>query len=65
MLEFLSIAEKLWEEGKWKPHPTRVGSGGLIGVLGGMKEMKEGKVSGEKLVYLVDETKLPWENRKI
>lgn len=56
---FSAVAERLWMEGKWKSHPVRVGSGGLIGVLDGMKQMKEGKVSGEKLVYLVDDTEWP------
>lgn len=57
--DFLVVAEKLWAEGKWKTHPVRVESGGFIGVLDGMKEMKAGKVSGEKLVYFVDETEWP------
>ncbi|KAI5456505.1 putative zinc-binding oxidoreductase ToxD [Mariannaea sp. PMI_226] len=57
--DFVAVAERLWAEGKWKAHPVRVGSGGLIGVLDGMKQMKDGKVSGEKLVYLVDETAWP------
>ncbi|KKP04335.1 TOXD [Trichoderma harzianum] len=54
--EFLGIAEKLWSEGKLKTHPERVGPDGLLGAIAGMKEMKEGKVSGEKLVYRIDET---------
>ncbi|KAL7915481.1 putative zinc-binding oxidoreductase ToxD [Trichoderma velutinum] len=57
--KFFVIAEKLWSEGKWKTHPERVGPDGLLGVIDGMKEMKEGKVSGEKLVYRVDETVWP------
>jgi len=54
--EFTTIAEKLWMEGKYKAHPQRVGSGGLRGAVEGMQEMREGKVSGVKLVYRVDET---------
>lgn len=56
---FTAVAEKLWLEGKWKTHPNRVRPGGLVGVLAGMQEVKEGKVSGEKLVYRVDETEWP------
>ena len=57
--KFTGIAEKLWAEGRWKPHPQRVGPWGLLGCIDGMKEMREGKVSGEKLVYRVDETEWP------
>lgn len=56
-VKFCAIAEKLWAEGKWNPHPQRIGEGGLLGALAGMQEMREGKVSGEKLVYRVAETK--------
>lgn len=58
-VKFYEVAEKLWAAGKWIPHPQRVGKGGLRGILDGMQEMREGKVSGEKLVYLVDETSWP------
>jgi hypothetical protein len=57
--EFIDIAERLWAQGKWQSHPARAGSGGLIEVLAGMKEMKEGRVSGEKLVYRIDDTEWP------
>lgn len=53
------VAEKLWAEGKWKPHPQRIGTGGLLGALDGMQEMREGLVSGEKMVYRVDDTIWP------
>jgi hypothetical protein len=57
--KFYALAEKLWAEGKWKTHPRRVGAGGFQGAVAGMQEMREGKVSGEKLVYRVDETEWP------
>lgn len=57
--KFYEVAEALWTEGRWKPHPQRVGPGGLLGAIDGMQEMREGKVSGVKLVYRVDETR--WE----
>lgn len=55
-IKFVEIAEKLLADGKIRPHPQRVGTGGLLGAIAGMQEMREGKVSGEKLVYRVDET---------
>lgn len=45
--ESYKTAERLWAEGKWEPHPQRVGSGVLLGVLDGMQEMREGLVSGQ------------------
>jgi hypothetical protein len=56
---FFAVAERLWHEGRWRPHPQRVERGGLSGVPDGLQQMKEGKVSGEKLVYLVDDTRWP------
>lgn len=56
---FYRVAEKLWHEGKIRAHPERVGPGGLIGVLDGLQEMREGRYSGEKLVYRIDETSWP------
>ena len=51
LVGFSSLTEKLLEEGKIKTHPHRVNEGGLGGVLEGLQELREGKVSGEKLVY--------------
>jgi NADPH:quinone reductase-like Zn-dependent oxidoreductase len=48
---WMGLTEKLVAAGKVKPHPKKVGTGGLEGVMDGMQQMKEGKVSGEKLVY--------------
>lgn len=53
---FTDVAAKLYAEGKLLPHPPKVGAGGLEGVLEGMQFMKEGKVSGVKLVYRIDES---------
>lgn len=49
--EIFGITEKLLAEGKLKTHPEKVGSKGLEGVLQGMEDMKNDKVSGAKLVY--------------
>lgn len=53
---FSSLAEKLLGDGKFKVHPPSVRKGGLKGVLEGLQEMREEKVSGQKLVYKVSET---------
>ncbi|KAK3653409.1 hypothetical protein LTR56_004613 [Elasticomyces elasticus] len=58
--KFTTLAEKLWAEGKWQPHPQSVKEGGLLGAVEGMNLMREGKgPSGEKWVYRVDDTKWP------
>jgi NADPH:quinone reductase-like Zn-dependent oxidoreductase len=54
--KFQPVAERLLAEGSIQPHPPSVGADGLRGVLDGMQRMREGKVSGEKLVYRVGET---------
>lgn len=53
---FYATVERLLGEGKLRAHPPRVCLGGLNGVLEGLRLMKEGKISGEKLVYNVAET---------
>lgn len=54
--EFFGITEKLLAEGKLKTHPEKVGANGLEGALQGMEDMKNEKVSANKLVYRVRET---------
>ena len=51
-----TIFEDLLATGKIKVHPPRVETGGLGGVLGGLQLLKEGKISGEKLVYNIADT---------
>lgn len=53
---FIEMAEKLVADGKITPHPEHIGKHGLKGVLDGLQLMREGKVSGEKLVYRIEET---------
>ncbi len=53
---FVPIAEGLLAEGKIKVHPPSVRPGGLRGVLEGLQDLREGEVSGEKLVYRVVDT---------
>lgn len=56
---FADLLPELLEKGRLKPHPRRVVPGGLNAILQGMKDLEAGKVSGEKLVYLVEETTWP------
>lgn len=55
-VQLIEIVDPLLAAGMLRPHPQRVERGGLLGALVGMEEMRMGKVSGEKLVYLVEET---------
>lgn len=54
--EIFGITEKLLAEGKLIPHPEKVGSDGLEGVLQGLQDLKNDKVTGQKLVYRVQDT---------
>lgn len=43
-----------WVERGWvRPHPARQMDGGLKGVVGGIDELRKGRVKGEKLVYRI------------
>jgi len=50
------INKKLVEDGKIKTHKISINEGGIgsEGALVGMQLMREGKVSGRKLVYTID-----------
>ena len=50
------IIEQVLAEGMIKPHPGKVGPNGLEGALHGLLDMKNDKVTGQKLVYRVEET---------
>ncbi|KFY17434.1 hypothetical protein V492_00683 [Pseudogymnoascus sp. VKM F-4246] len=52
-VKFAELAEKLLAEGKIKMHPKEVRAGALAGVLDGLQELKDKKVRGKKLVYLL------------
>jgi len=51
MKKFVSVAQKLIDDGKIKPHSIDLRSKGIDGILDGLEDMKNGKVSGKKLVY--------------
>jgi NADPH:quinone reductase-like Zn-dependent oxidoreductase len=53
MKKWTVVVEKLAVEGKWKPHRQEVRSGGFEGILQGLEDLKNGKVSGAKLTYRV------------
>jgi hypothetical protein len=57
--KFAEVAEKLWAEGKWRAHPQRIEPHGLLGVSDGLQQGRDGKISGEKIVYRVDDTEWP------
>jgi len=51
MVQFLSKLGKFVQAGNIKPNPVKLWGGGLESVKDGFQYMKEGKVSGEKIVY--------------
>jgi hypothetical protein len=54
--KFWDLATELLASQQLVVHPVKVGTGGLSGVLDGLNTLKEGKVSGVKLVYrIIDE----------
>jgi hypothetical protein len=53
---FWEISSKLIASAQIAVHPPKVGKGGLKGVLEGLEDLKEGRVSGVKLVYRINET---------
>lgn len=52
--KFFALSEKLLDQGVIKNHPESV-RGGIEDILDGMQLMREGKHSGEKLVYRIGE----------
>jgi NADPH:quinone reductase-like Zn-dependent oxidoreductase len=50
--EFMALSQKLIEKKIIKPHRVEI-NGGLDDILTGLKDMKEGKVSGKKVVYVI------------
>ncbi|GIZ48975.1 hypothetical protein CKM354_001201800 [Cercospora kikuchii] len=55
--KFCELTEGLLKEGKLVPHPQEknLGGKGLEGVLQGIEELRQGRVSGKKLVYAIGE----------
>lgn len=53
---FWELTQKLVNAGQIAVHPPKVGNGGLEGCFDGFQQLREGNVSGVKLVYRVEET---------
>ncbi|KAJ3050980.1 hypothetical protein HK097_008057, partial [Rhizophlyctis rosea] len=53
---YVRYIAQLLEEGRFKTHPYEVIPGGLGGVQQGLQNLKEGKASGVKYVYRIEET---------
>ena len=52
--EFLTKVPELVKAGTLKPNPVKLWEGGLEGIEAGLRYMKEGKVSAEKIVYKLE-----------
>ncbi|GHJ85931.1 hypothetical protein NliqN6_2333 [Naganishia liquefaciens] len=52
---YYRLMSKWMKEGRFKPHPYEVVSGGLEAVVGGLMQLKEGKVSAKKLLFKVSD----------
>ena len=50
-VQYASIADNLWAQGKLKPHPQRIEEGGLSGIPHGLQLMREGGYNEEKLHF--------------
>lgn len=53
MVHFLKKVPDLVSSGAIKPNPVKVWEGGLYAIKDGLQYMREGKHSGEKIVYRV------------
>ena len=50
---FFGVMQKIWDEGKIRPHPAETNNGGFDAVQDGVGRVRRGEVSGKKLVYRV------------
>ncbi|KAF2676176.1 GroES-like protein [Lentithecium fluviatile CBS 122367] len=53
-VKFWGLSENLINSGKIKAHPPQVREGGLDAIPQGLQDLKDGKVSGVKLVYRIE-----------
>ena len=53
MAEFLRKVPMMVSEGRVKPNPIKFWDGGLDSIPQGLQYMREGKASGEKIVYRI------------
>ncbi|KAF2268641.1 putative zinc-binding dehydrogenase family oxidoreductase [Lojkania enalia] len=54
-VKWYSLVQRLINEGKLKPHPAKVMTGGFRGILEGIEILRDGKNAGTKLVYFLEE----------
>lgn len=52
-VHFTKLVQELLSQGELTVHPVSLQQGGLDGVLDGVNKMREGSVSGVKLVYRI------------
>jgi hypothetical protein len=55
---FFDLAQELLAAEKFRPHEVVVGEGWLSGVLEGLQQLRDSKISGKKLVYRVRDESL-------
>lgn len=53
-VQFTRLTQELLAKNALKVHPVSIQQGGLDGILNGLQELREGKVSGVKLVYSME-----------
>jgi NADPH:quinone reductase-like Zn-dependent oxidoreductase len=53
-VDFVKVAEQLLAEGKIKTHPKDVRKGRLRGVLDSIQDLRDKKVHGKKLIYVIE-----------
>lgn len=51
--KFSELSQKLIEENRIKAHRHEVREGGLDGILTGLDDMRNGRISGFKVVYRI------------
>ena len=56
LLVDLILSERLLSDGKIKAPAVNVREGGLQGVFDGFEDMKNGRISRQKLVYRIEDT---------
>lgn len=53
LASFITKQPAIVQAGSIKPNPVKLWEGGLDGVIDGLVYMREGKVTGQKIVYKV------------
>jgi hypothetical protein len=52
-IRYYKQLQKLFDEGKIRPHPLKIVPGRFQGILNGIEDLKYRRVSGEKLVVVI------------